>query len=248
MEKLFYIFVLTLFLCACADENNYAPVTDVSTIEHVPKHGTYRVLPGETLYSIAWRYGLDYRYLASINHIAPPFHVVAGQRIYLKRQSSSVSRIQTPGKTIPASPIHSMVVRQPVYQPIYAVDRDASKPVALWNWPAHGPIVGLYSTFNKGINIGGQMGNPVFATAAGQVVYNGSGLRGYGHLVIIKHNNTYLSAYAHNSLVLVREGQRVHAGQEIAEMGHTASGQAMLHFEIRRNGQPVNPLSYLQHR
>jgi lipoprotein NlpD len=241
MQKLFFLLGLIVCLTACSDEIHYAPVTDISTIEHIPKTGTYRVLPGETLYSIAWRYGLDYRYLASINHIAPPFHVVSGQKLYLSAQPERVVRIQSPEKVKQVSTVSS----KPVHVMHYVIERDANQPVSAWRRPARGPIVGVYSSLNKGINIGGQQGSPVYATAAGQVVYNGNGLRGYGRLIIIKHNSTYLSAYAHNSVVMVREGQRVRAGQEIAEMGRTSAGQTMLHFEIRRNGQPVNPLSYL---
>ncbi len=98
---------------------------------------------------------------------------------------------------------------------------------------------------NKGINIGGRLGAPIYAAAAGQVVYSNHGLRGYGNLIIIKHNSSFLTAYAHNSVVLVKEGDWVQGGQRIAEMGSTGAVRTMLHFEIRRNGKPVNPLSYL---
>jgi lipoprotein NlpD len=116
-----------------------------------------------------------------------------------------------------------------------------------WSWPATGKVVTAYSeaTNLKGISIGGKAGQPVLASAAGKVVYAGSGLRGYGKLVIIKHNKTYLSVYAHNSEILVKEGQTVTKGQKIAEMGNTDSDQVKLHFEIRRQGKPVDPLKYL---
>lgn len=221
------LFVYCGLLISCSTETHYAPVTDIATIEYIPKNGMYRVGAGETLYSIAWRYGLDYRYLANLNHIAPPFHLVAGQRIYLSNRSLKTGKI-TPAKNI-----------------THQVEQELNQPVAFWHCPARGPIMGTFSTFNKGVNIGGRMGSPIYATAAGQVVYSGNGLRGYGNLIIIKHNNAYLSAYAHNSRVLVKEGQRVKSGQKIAEMGNTSAHQTMLHFEIRRNGQPVNPLTYL---
>ncbi|HSW94037.1 MAG TPA: peptidoglycan DD-metalloendopeptidase family protein [Gammaproteobacteria bacterium] len=243
MKKIFFL-VLVGFLTACSNsETHYAPVTDIATIERIPQNGTYRVAPGETLYSIAWRYGLDYRYLATLNHIAPPFHVEAGQRIYLNAHTKpvvkSVKTTVTPAVAVSSHSPKS--VR-------YVMEQDANQPVTTWRWPARGPITGFYSSLNKGINIGGEFHSPVYATAAGQVVYNGHGLRGYGHLIIIKHNSTYLSAYAYNSAVKVKEGQRVRAGQAIAEMGHTATGQTALHFELRRNGQPVNPLNYLPRR
>ncbi len=189
-------------MTACSSETpHYAPVTDIATIEHIPKNGTYRVASGETLYSIAWRYGLDYRYLASLNHIPPPFHVVAGQRIYLNHQSEHIAKIQSP-----------KVVSHPV--PVLMVEHDSNVPVKSWYWPAQGPIIQSYSSFNKGINIGGHFGTAVYATAQGIVVYSGNGIRGYGNLIIIKHNSTYLSAYAYNSALWVKEGQRVESASK----------------------------------
>ena len=118
-----------------------------------------------------------------------------------------------------------------------------------WGWPASGKVIAEFSeASNKGVDIGGKIGDPVFASAPGRVVYSGSGLRGYGRLVIIKHNATFLSAYAHNSNVLVKEGQTVARGQKIAEIGNTDSDRAKLHFEIRRLGKPVDPLKYLERR
>jgi lipoprotein NlpD len=118
-----------------------------------------------------------------------------------------------------------------------------------WMWPASGRVLaGFSEATNKGVDILGKVGDPVFASASGRVVYSGTGLRGYGKLVIIKHNQTYLSAYAHNSNLLVKEGQNVARGQKIAEIGNTDSSQAKLHFEIRRLGKPVDPLKFLPDR
>ena len=114
-----------------------------------------------------------------------------------------------------------------------------------WIWPAKGKVLGEFSESTKGIDIAGKAGQPVAASAAGKVVYSGAGLRGYGKLIIIKHNNTYLSAYAHNDKILVKEGQAVTKGQKIAEMGNTDTTEVKLHFEIRKNGKPVDPLKYL---
>jgi lipoprotein NlpD len=134
---------------------------------------------------------------------------------------------------------------KPESRPDGAGDDDDAK--LNWMWPAEGKIVtGFSDTANlKGIDIAGKSGQPVFASAAGKVVYAGTGLRGYGKLIIVKHNNTYLSAYAHNKDILVKEGQQVTRGQKIAEMGNTDSDQVMLHFEIRKTGKPVDPLKYL---
>lgn len=117
-----------------------------------------------------------------------------------------------------------------------------------WMWPAAGKVLGGFSEASKGIDIAGKAGDPVLASADGKVVYSGSGLRGYGKLVIIKHSSTYLSAYAHNQTILVKEGQSVTRGQRIAEMGNTDADQVKLHFEIRRQGNPVDPSRYLPPR
>ena len=118
-----------------------------------------------------------------------------------------------------------------------------------WIWPASGKLIGTFSEGgNKGIDINGKAGDAVLAAGSGKVVYSGTGLRGYGKLVIVKHNNTYLTAYAHNQNVLVKEGQSVSKGQKIAEMGNTDADQVKLHFEIRRQGKPIDPLKQLPQR
>lgn len=124
------------------------------------------------------------------------------------------------------------------------VDQDEDERIE-WIWPAMGKVLGGFSESTKGVNIGGKLGQPVLASAAGKVVYSGNGLRGYGKLIIIKHNNTYLSAYAHNSQLLAKEGQAVNKGQKIAEMGNTDTDLVKLHFEIRKLGKPVDPIKYL---
>lgn len=233
-----FLCLMVMILAGCGGSSRvYAPVTDISTIEQIPQHGTYRVKKGETLYSIAWRYGQDYRYLARLNHIGPPWRVKTGQLLRLSGPAVPVGRpvfAGHPGGRPLSSPNH------PVFHP------ETDQQVAGWIWPARGALAGVYSSFNRGINIAGRYGQPVFATAAGQVVYAGHGLRGYGNLVIIKHNSHWLSAYAWNSKLRVREGQKIRAGQEIATMGSFAQKTSpMLHFEIRKDGQPVNPLRYL---
>jgi lipoprotein NlpD len=118
-----------------------------------------------------------------------------------------------------------------------------------WTWPANGKLIGTFSEGgNKGIDINGKAGDAVLAASGGKVVYSGTGLRGYGKLVIVKHNNTFLTAYAHNQNVLVKEGQSVSKGQKIAEMGNTDADQVKLHFEVRRQGKPVDPLKHLPQR
>jgi len=223
MRRQLLVFFLSILLVSCGTETNYAPVSDISGFDRIPKSGIYHVSWNETLYSIAWRYGLDYRYLARLNHLQPPYHIVAGSALFLTRNKSQIHHEYN----------HSFKKQIP-YVP------EINFPVKSWYWPAQGRVVKFYSLLNKGINIVNKLGSPVFATSAGQVVYSGNGLRGYGNLIIIRHNNNYLSAYANNSSVLVKEGQFVQYGQKIAQMG------SVLHFEIRRNGLPVNPLNYLK--
>ena len=117
--------------------------------------------------------------------------------------------------------------------------------ISSWRWPARGKVVGEFSELNKGINIRGHLGEPIYAAASGKVVYCGNGLRAYGLLIIIQHNDKYMSAYANNGALLVKNGDRVHQGQKIATMGEARNKHAKLHFEIRAFGHPVNPLEYL---
>jgi lipoprotein NlpD len=204
------------------------------------------VQPGETLYTIAWRYGVDYRTLARWNNLRDPDFIVAGQRLRLdaptsssaQAGSSAASRAPTSSATRPA---RSASAAPPVPPPPVL-------PAPQWQWPTQGALVYRYGNkaeIASGIGIGGREGQNVSAAAAGRVVYAGSGLAGYGQLVIIKHNDTYLSAYGHNDRLLVVQGQEVRRGEKIAEMGLSPKRQPRLHFEIRRNGMPVDPLPYL---
>jgi lipoprotein NlpD len=236
------IFILTVVACltACSSRMDSAPVSDISTIDPIPKNGIYKVSHGDTLYSIAWRYGLDYRTLASRNHLNSPYYVQSGQSIYLTKEAPSRIKSAQENNAGYASPITKPAV--------FITHKEPNASVATWRWPAHGQVIGNFSSNNKGINISGYLGEPIYATAAGKVVYSGRGLRGYGNLIIIKHNSKFLSAYAHNKTILVSEGEWVKSGQKIAEMGNTGSPRTLLHFEIRRNGQPINPLIYLSHK
>lgn len=155
--------------------------------------------------------------------------------------------------TIP-SPQHTFIHKSPELSEMRPIQVAASRKdtrcikMAHWQWPAQGKVVKGFSLEqggNKGIDIAGHLGDPIKAVAPGKVVYSGCGLRGYGNLIIIKHSDNYLSAYAHNKKLLVREGDVVQAGKAIAKMGQTSNGDVLLHFEIRRNGKPVNPLLYL---
>ena len=235
--------------------------------------GQYTVQRGDTLYSIAFRFGWDWKALAARNNIPAPYVIRPGQRIRfdLPQQGGApvvaqpsrpaVTSVPPPAARPPvqAQPPLQTAPPQPASRPPVASGTPAAagkvQPVPRsakgWAWPANGVLIGKFSSngsLNKGIDIAGELGQPVLAAADGSVVYAGSGLRGYGELVIIKHSDAYVSAYGHNRRLLVREGQQVKVGQHIAEMGSTGTDRVKLHFEIRRQGKPVDPLQYLPRR
>lgn len=227
-----------VLLVGCNNEPNYAPVTEINTIESIPPSGKHKVMHGETLYEIAWRYGLDYRYVAVLNHMTPPYTLFSGQVLVLSGKSNQL----LPVEKIQMKPVAEI---KPVVSPVEKSWSEPRATVTQWIWPAQGKVIATFSKFNKGINIVGQLGEPIRASAAGKIVYCGDGLRGYGNLIIIKHNSTYLSAYAHNRTIFVQEGEWVRQGQKIAEMGNSGAEAVLLHFEIRKNGQPIDPLAVL---
>jgi lipoprotein NlpD len=201
---------------------------------------------GETLYTIAWRYGVDYRLLARWNNLRDPDFIVAGQRLRLTPPASSSA---STGASRPTSSTSTASTsRNRSASPAPPVPAPPVLPPPQWQWPTQGPLVYRYGNraeIASGIGIGGRQGQTVSAAATGRVVYAGSGLAGYGQLVIIKHNDTYLSAYGHNGRLLVVQGQDVRRGDKIAEMGLGPKRQPRLHFEIRRNGAPVDPLPFI---
>jgi lipoprotein NlpD len=248
--------------------------------------GEYRVRRGDTLYSIAFRIGLDYRELARANRIEPPYTIFVDQVIRLdgkpmvrqapppieragsdRSTAANPQTVRAPTRTAPKMPSVSTspgsaptpavaaAPRQPETapssrSPAESVDTVSSGGIA-WRWPADGRRDGGFVSGDQtrqGINISGKAGDPVRAAADGVVVYSGNGLIGYGELIIIKHNTSMLSAYGHNRRRLVQEGDRIKAGQQIAEMGSSSASRDMLHFEIRRNGKPIDPLSLLPAR
>ncbi len=202
--------------------------------------GYHVVQRGDTLFSISWQYGLDYRELAAWNNLGDGTLIYEGQSISLVPGEGSYTRPASGSAARSASASKSKPL--PPYKP------PPEQKVNGWQWPTRGRVVAGYKKTIKtdsGIHIGGSYGQPVNAASGGIVVYSGNALKGYGNLLIIKHNDTYLSAYGFNSELLVKEGDRVQGGQKIALMGETASRQILLHFEIRKNGKPVNPDYYL---
>lgn len=223
--------------------------------------GEYRVRPGDTLYSIATRHGWDWRALAERNGIPAPYTIRVGQLIRFSGSAVAAPVASAAPRASAGGRAATTAAARPPVSTAGAAAASASTALASgtpgvvssggWTWPAQGQLIALFSSnssLNKGIDIAGELGQPVMAASAGSVVYAGSGLRGYGELVIIKHGDTYVSAYGHNRRLLVREGQQVKAGQTIAEMGATGTDRVKLHFEIRRQGKPVDPLQYLPRR
>ncbi len=270
------VFLLVL-LAACSDVPVNAPVgsrvavpqtqsaasTDSASAQ---KPGQYIVRRGDTLYSIAWQNGLNFRQLAEMNAIRSPYTIYVGQSLRLSPATGtsptpSPTPMHGPVSTPPPEPgaIASPIPRSdPVLAttPVPAPEPEAAPEPALpavvshWVWPTTGPLLRGYmpeANGKKGIDIGGKTGQPIVSAADGKVVYSGSGLVGYGRLIIIKHNDSLLSAYGHNSELLVAEGDYVKAGQVIAKMGSSGASSTRLYFEIRQDGKPVNPLRYLPH-
>ena len=321
-----------VWLAGCAS-NPPAPVVDLSlpnenapasAASAAPVQASYRVVRGDTLYSIAFKHGLDFRDLAAWNGITSPYRILVGQDLRLSAPAAAPGVASTapavpepqPGQAVtsgiaesatttplassaaapkpsafeslPAQPVAAPTepapAETPLPKPIEAPPQPpqaapAPKPVeapppvksavvpappkpadnvaqlnaggVTWRWPADGKVVGTYvagDQTKQGLDIAGSAGDTVRAAADGEVVYSGNGLIGYGELIIVKHNANFLSAYGHNRKRLVKEGERVKAGQEIAEMGSTSASRDELHFEIRKNGKPVNPLDYLPAR
>ena len=255
LAKLTFISILFIIV-GCTQkplprQGEYAPVIDLPA-ERAKARGYYEVRLGETLYFIAWRFDMDYEQLAEINDLSAPYKIIPGERLYLSSTkiksttqkpvvSKTVARRSQTNKTSrTSSAVKSTTATKRVKQV-----RRLPGIISHWQWPVRGHVLDKFSATNKGINIAGQLNQLVKAAAAGEVVYSGEGLASYGKLIIIKHNNEFLTAYAHNERLLVHEGQWVTAGQIIARMGHTGTIRVMLHFEMRRYGKPVNPLGYL---
>lgn len=216
-----------------------------------PKYGaTYTVQKGDTVYHIATTNGITPLDLALWNDIPPPYTIHPGQRVrlYPRNGKAPPPPPSTTAVVVPAPrPATSSASSSAPTPPPAATTRPTAGNLA-WRWPADGQVISTYlagEPTRQGLDIAGTAGQPVRAASDGVVVYSGAGLVGYGELIIIKHNNEWLSAYGHNRKRMVTEGQRVAAGQQIAEMGRTAAPRDMLHFEIRFDGKPVDPQLYL---
>jgi lipoprotein NlpD len=224
-----------------------------------PRPGYYTVRPGDTLIRIALEAGQNWRDLVRWNNLENPNVIEVGQSLRVTPPAGTTAaevtavRPATPasGAVLPpvGSPGESRAAASVPAAPAAAARAaDASEEDVPWAWPTAGVptvLAGFDEARNKGLDIAGKAGDPVLASADGRVVYAGAGLRGYGNLIILKHNNTYLTAYAHNQALLVKEDQNVRKGQKIAEMGNSDADRVKLHFEIRKQGKPVDPSRYL---
>jgi len=281
--------IVCLVLLSACSYHPPAPIeeqSDTMVKRQLNADGTYDVRSGDTLYAIAFSYGVDTRKVAKWNGISSPYTIYPGQKLRLSappagsRNSGSssgvkISTAKSPGqvttKTV-SSPQESTQAKSTQTKPAQvkpapvksspapsasATTKTAAvstPPVSYsadpksWKWPTRGRLHRTYNAGDparNGIDIVGKEGQAITASAGGQVVYSGDGLIGYGELIIIKHSEKMLSAYAHNKKRLVKEGDQVSSGQNIAEMGRNAGNEQLLHFEIRVNGKPVNPLTYL---
>jgi lipoprotein NlpD len=237
-------------LWGCANNPQKAPISDLSSpVNARAQH--HRVSPGETLYSIALKYDIDYKKLSEINNLDSTYRIHPGQLLSLtwapKTAPASRPKSAVNARSSSVKTTSTRAQEPPQNRPEVNVDNLSFGSIK-WKWPIKGKVLEGFnqkSGLNKGIDIHAKLGEPVVAAADGEVVYSGSGLRGYGKLLIVKHNQNYLSAYAHNSVLNVVEGDAVKAGQKIAEAGLSGTNTPKLHFEIRVDGKPVDPLIHL---
>jgi lipoprotein NlpD len=247
-----------------------AAVKPLPGVENAGKPGYYTIKPGDTLIRIGLETGQSWKDIARWNNLENPNLIEVGQVVRVVPPTSSTASGSDSGSTrstASSSTSSSTVVATPLPPAVAGGSTSTATPAATpapapapaaaakgaddvdFMWPASGSLIaGFDEARNKGYDIAGKAGDPVVAAADGRVVYAGAGLRGYGNLIILKHNNTYLTAYAHNQTLLVKEDQSVRKGQKIAEMGSTDADRVKLHFEVRRQGKPVDPSRYLPSR
>lgn len=262
------LIISSLGLISCSSNHSPAPVISLNSqpeqeIDESPRF--YQVQSGDTLFAIAWYTGNDYRDIAKYNHLSPPYTIYPGQKLQLFQPENEKIKLKTNKKLYKKSPITIDQNQTQAYRDPKDVDNQTAKPnnrsqqkgnknntfptkVERWDWPVKGRITKGFEKSeagNKGIIIAAPRGTPVKAAAYGKVVYAGNALRGYGNLVIIKHTDTFLSAYAHNEKILVKEQQWVSIGQTIATVGSSGSDSVNARFEIRYRGKSLDPMRYL---
>ena len=258
-----FILIVVMGISACSAPKR-APVSsrELSSNKTTSIKSTatsYRIKKGDTLFAIAWEHGVEMEDLARWNNLSPPYLIYPGQKIRLTAPKTAVSKSQRkspytskrlpPKRATTVTPNEKPVQKSvPKVTDNSSVQTTAERVKLSWSWPTQGKVQEHFSPNDpsrKGIKITGRPGQSVRAAESGKVVYAGSGLIGYGRLIIIKHNKNYLSAYGYNRKILVKEGDQVSKGSQIAEMGTNNRSGSVLHFEIRRNGTPVDPIKLL---
>ncbi|CAM5208319.1 Lipoprotein NlpD OS=Castellaniella defragrans (strain DSM / CCUG 39792 / 65Phen) OX=1437824 GN=BN940_08761 PE=3 SV=1 [Castellaniella denitrificans] len=254
------ILLSTAVLSGCASRSARAPVTDHSnggaaaSASGAQAKGTYVVRAGDTLYKIAQDHGMEVSRLAQLNNISNPTQLAIGQVLRLDggtpMPSGGPAATTSPVKTAPAAGSESAGAAAPgTPAPVEtSAARASDASLIAWGWPSGGKIIQGFNATTKGIDIEGAVGAPVTAAAEGKVMYAGNGVRGLGNLILLGHSNGFITAYAHNQSLLVKTGESVKKGAKIATLGQSDTSSPRLHFEIRRRGTPVNPLSYLPAR
>lgn len=257
-------------LAGCSGPTTKAPIVEggdvggrISTPSSSATGGTYVVKPGDTLHGIARTTNVDFETIKRLNNLNDPNQLMVGQVLRLSAtggaKAPSGAAAAGPVGTIKTGPATSMQPR-PLDEPAAGAKPDAASPPAVvagpttpapdagainWAWPASGALIQTFTTSTKGIDISGTPGDPIKAAADGKVMYIGNGVRGLGNLVIVNHDNGFITVYGHNRSLLVKTGQTVKRGDKIAELGQTDTTSPRLHFEVRRRGTPVDPLRYL---
>ena len=247
MRRNFQILIVLLLLSGCTEfwrGTWFGPSGPPVYPEGPTPPNQHRVESGETLYSIAFRNQMDFRVLAEWNSIGGDYQIKPGQVLRLTPPPEGERR--TVETATPADGIRTYPTREPPPRPATTAAPEVRTHLR-WQWPVKGPLLKSYAekSGSKGLDIGGELGQAVIAAAPGRVVYSGSGLRGYGELIIIKHDDVYLSAYGYNRNRMVKEGDKVRGGQLIAELGTGPEQKPALHFEIRERGTPINPEKFL---
>ncbi|NYT36610.1 LysM peptidoglycan-binding domain-containing protein [Allopusillimonas soli] len=241
--------VAAALMAGCASRTSRAPITDLSAgggVAAQSGESLYTVRPGDTLYKIAQAHNMDVNTLAQLNNLSNANVLSVGQQLRLNGSvPAPAAPVAPPAEQGPATPMPVTPV-QPVQPTTVARASDAG--LISWAWPASGDIIQAFNTNTKGIDIAGTPGDPVYAAADGNVMYAGNGVRGLGNLILLGHSDGFVTAYAHNQTLLVKTGQVIKKGDKIALLGQTDTSSPRLHFEIRRRGTPVNPLSYLPAR
>jgi len=234
----------TAILAGCASRTSQAPVTDMSsgTAVEPAKGGTYVVKAGDTLYKIAQAHHMEVAELTRLNNISDPSQLRIGQVLRLDSSGPTPALPPSTGTATPV-PVPPVTPAEPT-----ATARASDANLINWGWPASGKIIQSFNANTKGIDIAGAVGDPVLAAADGKVMYAGNGVRGLGNLILLGHSNGFITAYAHNQVLLVKTGEQIKKGAKIAAIGQTDTTSPRLHFEVRRRGTPVNPLSYLPAR